>query len=134
TETPSIAQEGQTTQSIGDIKKLTSAMKCVEAIRRFGHLEADIYTVGLQKERHSELVHPESYGLSKEDLQNIPATWLWGNAPSGVENGWDVVNKLKKYYTGTMAFEFDHVNNERSEEHTSELQSRFDLVCRLLLE
>src|SRR5699024_12776869 len=26
------------------------------------------------------------------------------------------------------------VLNERSEEHTSELQSRFDLVCRLLLE
>src|SRR5699024_4894772 len=25
-------------------------------------------------------------------------------------------------------------NNKRSEEHTSELQSRFDLVCRLLLE
>src|SRR5699024_11239718 len=25
-------------------------------------------------------------------------------------------------------------NNYRSEEHTSELQSRFDLVCRLLLE
>src|SRR5699024_12038071 len=25
-------------------------------------------------------------------------------------------------------------NNPRSEEHTSELQSRFDLVCRLLLE
>src|SRR5699024_11819246 len=26
------------------------------------------------------------------------------------------------------------VHGERSEEHTSELQSRFDLVCRLLLE
>src|SRR5699024_12668979 len=26
------------------------------------------------------------------------------------------------------------VNNSRSEEHTSELQSRFELVCRLLLE
>src|SRR5437868_10870410 len=26
------------------------------------------------------------------------------------------------------------VTNPRSEEHTSELQSRFDLVCRLLLE
>src|SRR5699024_3042600 len=25
-------------------------------------------------------------------------------------------------------------NNKKSEEHTSELQSRFDLVCRLLLE
>src|SRR5438067_10804490 len=28
----------------------------------------------------------------------------------------------------------DRVTPERSEEHTSELQSRFDLVCRLLLE
>src|SRR5699024_11664015 len=30
--------------------------------------------------------------------------------------------------------ERDHPKNSRSEEHTSELQSRFDLVCRLLLE
>src|SRR5699024_11669662 len=28
----------------------------------------------------------------------------------------------------------DHPVDDRSEEHTSELQSRFDLVCRLLLE
>src|SRR5699024_11578480 len=28
---------------------------------------------------------------------------------------------------------FDYDKDERSEEHTSELQSRFDLVCRLLL-
>src|SRR5207249_10390904 len=28
----------------------------------------------------------------------------------------------------------NEVSAERSEEHTSELQSRFDLVCRLLLE
>src|SRR5437868_13223651 len=30
--------------------------------------------------------------------------------------------------------ELDDVRLERSEEHTSELQSRFELVCRLLLE
>src|SRR5699024_11587996 len=30
--------------------------------------------------------------------------------------------------------EIIHVKQARSEEHTSELQSRFDLVCRLLLE
>src|SRR5699024_11715337 len=29
---------------------------------------------------------------------------------------------------------FDITNSGRSEEHTSELQSRFDIVCRLLLE
>src|SRR5437868_9862719 len=30
--------------------------------------------------------------------------------------------------------EAHHSQTDRSEEHTSELQSRFDLVCRLLLE
>src|SRR5207249_6194201 len=33
--------------------------------------------------------------------------------------------------TGLSSFE---ATRQRSEEHTSELQSRFDLVCRLLLE
>src|SRR5699024_12080498 len=37
-------------------------------------------------------------------------------------------------YTGTTVLEMPSVLSYRSEEHTSELQSRFDLVCRLLLE
>src|SRR5699024_11594879 len=39
---------------------------------------------------------------------------------------------LGKVRPGDMGFDVIHMN--RSEEHTSELQSRFDLVCRLLLE
>src|SRR5699024_12013371 len=45
-------------------------------------------------------------------------------------------NKVRKskgrYYEPDDAAEATHL--KRSEEHTSELQSRFDLVCRLLLE
>src|SRR5207247_11279855 len=33
-----------------------------------------------------------------------------------------------------LFFTLGRQNNQRSEEHTSELQSRVDLVCRLLLE
>src|SRR5699024_11742354 len=36
--------------------------------------------------------------------------------------------------TDKQLFYFYKVRKKRSEEHTSELQSRFDLVCRLLLE
>src|SRR5260370_15744918 len=35
---------------------------------------------------------------------------------------------------GALVFAVRHVNFERSEEHTSELQSHLNLVCRLLLE
>ena len=45
-----------------------------------------------------------------------------------MENGEDVPEWLKN---GDYEFEYNII---RSEEHTSELQSRFDLVCRLLLE
>lgn len=98
--------------SINDVKKLTSAMKLVEAIRRYGHLEADIYAVGLDDDRESGLVDPAAYGLSDEDLKDIPATWVWDNAPSDVENALDVIERLKTYYSGTIAFEYDHVNND----------------------
>src|SRR5699024_12244048 len=37
-------------------------------------------------------------------------------------------------YTAWYSSDFPSWIWERSEEHTSELQSRFDLVCRLLLE
>ncbi|WP_164215979.1 2-oxoglutarate dehydrogenase E1 component [Virgibacillus sp. YIM 98842] len=117
--------------SIDSVKKLTSAMKLVEAIRRFGHLEADIYPVGLEKKRVSELVKPETYGLTEDDLRNIPAAWLWEKSPGDVENGLDVINKLKKYYSGTITFEYDHVNNDEERQWLLDLiesgNARLDL-------
>src|SRR5699024_6701891 len=64
-----------------DVRKITAAMKCIDAIRRFGHLEADIYAVGGRDEK-TELLNPNTYGISEEDLKEIPASWLVEDAPS----------------------------------------------------
>src|SRR5438874_5409002 len=45
-------------------------------------------------------------------------------------NGMDWPGHVQKHTTPKLY----HNNHDRSEEHTSELQSRRDLVCRLLLE
>src|SRR5699024_11655703 len=37
-------------------------------------------------------------------------------------------------HVNKLSFSFTNMSYVRSEEHTSELQSRFDLVCRLLLD
>src|SRR5699024_12151621 len=57
-------------------------------------------------------------------LNTVTGLWTSSNDGSG-----DVI--------GLIGLRFGHSNTaaiKRSEEHTSELQSRFDLVCRLLLE
>src|SRR5204862_6566705 len=55
--------------------------------------------------------------------------------PSGIASR-ALVTRLKRICSVACASEqilFNLVTNARSEEHTSELQSRRDLVCRLLL-
>src|SRR5699024_12402132 len=44
------------------------------------------------------------------------------------------VHRVVPGHPSTSRHRRDHRLDRRSEEHTSELQSRFDLVCRLLLE
>src|SRR5699024_11348879 len=67
------------------------------------------------------------------------------NAPEEKERGITINTSHIEYETPTRHYAHvdcpghaDYVKNmitgARSEEHTSELQSRFDLVCRLLLE
>ncbi|QDP39604.1 2-oxoglutarate dehydrogenase E1 component [Radiobacillus deserti] len=113
-----LSNSGQEVQSVPtqrndqDMKKVTSAIKLVEAIRRYGHLEADIYPVGKDKNRKSELVHEETYGLTKADLEAIPANWVWDHHLSSVRTAWDVVSTLRHAYAGTISFEYDHVNND----------------------
>src|SRR5699024_11993260 len=50
----------------------------------------------------------------------------FGSAPRVQHGGWFIKNDTFRFH--------GEDTGDRSEEHTSELQSRFDLVCRLLLE
>src|SRR2546422_6405012 len=47
---------------------------------------------------------------------------------------WDTQLSSGQSRTVQLAKQSDHAVEQRSEEHTSELQSRLHLVCRLLLE
>lgn len=100
---------GQPSQT--EMKKVIAATKFVEAIRRHGHLDAAIYPVGGQ-EKDTRLINRSTYGLTEDDLREMPATWLWEEAPSHIHNGEDVIRYLKKRYTGKVSFEYDHVNND----------------------
>jgi len=105
--------------SLEQAQTLTSAIKYAEAIRRYGHLEADIYAVGGWDEK-TNLLNPNTYNITDEDLSQIPAKWLWDKAPADAETGADVIKILRKRYTGKISFEYDHVNSDEERTWLSE--------------
>src|SRR2546428_8520978 len=61
------------------------------------------------------------------------------NVPACTRSGWPIATRscsrtMSTPYTSSVTGCSTWSRVERSEEHTSELQSRSDLVCRLLLE
>src|SRR5437868_8503555 len=72
----------------------------------------------------------EIYTLSLHDA--LPILYL---SHASQEHDADLGNRCVSSYRNRSKFgHFQRSRRTRSEEHTSELQSRFDLVCRLLLE
>src|SRR5699024_1410232 len=70
-------------------------------------------------------------------MEGYEALWLPGTDHASISTEAKVVEKLKKEGKSKEELgreKFLEAAWDRSEEHTSELQSRFDLVCRLLLE
>src|SRR2546422_10252207 len=70
----------------------------------------------------------EIYTLSLHDALPISA-----GTPMGANVTWSFTTAPAAPVAGAIA-RVQAVSGERSEEHTSELQSRLHLVCRLLLE
>src|SRR5699024_11690458 len=64
----------------------------------------------------------ERCGIARNDANCSTGSCVGPSSPTAIESC------VNTYVTGAF------IIADRSEEHTSELQSRFDLVCRLLLE
>ncbi|MDF2669949.1 MAG: 2-oxoglutarate dehydrogenase component, partial [Paenibacillus sp.] len=94
------------------LKKIVDAGKLVRNIRTYGHLAANIDPLGLGVEVDTRLLEPETFHLSKEELNAIPASLIWEEAPESVNTGWQAIEKLKATYTGSCGFEFGHIHEE----------------------
>lgn len=123
---PSVEENQQTTAAAavpaGDFGKVLSAYTLIDAIRAYGHLAADIYPLN-DRPKDSSRLELSHYGLTENDLQNMPASLFLLNSPSGVETGLEAVNYLKALYTGKIAYEFAHIIDE---EERNWIQSKIE--------
>ncbi|AYC29461.1 2-oxoglutarate dehydrogenase E1 component [Paenisporosarcina cavernae] len=94
--------------SAASIEKYLAAAKYADAIRTSGHLAADIYPLN-DRQKDASKLEASYYGLTKEDLEALPASIVFDHAPQHVHNAWDATEMLKRTYTEKIAYEFAHV-------------------------
>src|SRR5699024_8988378 len=89
---------------------------------------------GLKKEFEQFTYQYKSLYIS--DYKDIVWRIMVGlyTADNQIEQALSAISKLTRIEGSLYILMIQHLLTDKSEEHTSELQSRFDLVCRLLLE
>ncbi|MFF2480664.1 2-oxoglutarate dehydrogenase E1 component [Paenibacillus sp. NPDC058071] len=109
---PVISASGAAQVDAKVLQNLVAAGKYVWNIRAFGHLAADIDPLDIGPKSNTTMLDAATYGLTQADLEALPAELVWTKAPADVKNGYEAIEKLRKAYTGSIAFEFSHVHNE----------------------
>src|SRR5699024_12493810 len=67
-------------------------------------------------------------------ISSVPSSSTWDGASTPASTSRSTPRPTSRAFAPTCSTWSESPARRRSEEHTSELQSRFDLVCRLLLE
>ncbi|WP_313890785.1 2-oxoglutarate dehydrogenase E1 component [Psychrobacillus sp.] len=93
-----------------NMDKIIRAIQLADAIRANGHLAASIYPLN-DRPKEEEKVDPKTFGLTEQDLREVPVSLLISNAPGNITNGLQAIAHLKSVYTDKIAFEIAHVVN-----------------------
>ena len=97
------------------VSRIVSASELAHAIRERGHLGAHLDPLDTEPLGDPALL-PETYGISDEDLAQLPATIIRGHAVESAHNALEAIANLRAMYSGTISYEFDQVKSpvERS--------------------
>ncbi|MBN6187243.1 2-oxoglutarate dehydrogenase E1 component [Aneurinibacillus sp. BA2021] len=93
------------------MQKAIAAAKLADDIRVNGHLCSKINSFVDDKDVDTQMLDPKTYGLSEEDLRQMPAKIVWADAPGHLRTGLDVIKHLREAYTSSTAYQFMHIND-----------------------
>ena len=90
------------------IEKIVAAVQLATGLREYGHLAVPLDPIGTPPPGAPE-IELSTYGLTENDLRNIPASAVGGKAAEGAANAAEAMARLRYRYTTRMGFDFDQV-------------------------
>jgi 2-oxoglutarate dehydrogenase E1 component len=106
------AASGEARESVtapgAELQQIIGAVQLATAIREYGHLAVQTDPLGSPPPGAPEL-DAATYGISEEDLVNVPANAVGGAVVDGSANALEAIRRLRERYTTTIGFDFDHI-------------------------
>lgn len=96
--------------------KNSNIYRLIEAYRTYGHRQAQLDPLGIEKPKQLAELEPSQYGLKNHGSERFDLSSIL-NCPNASSLSLDdVLHFLRKVYCGSLAFEFQHVQNEEERE------------------
>lgn len=92
------------------LDKLVQVVNLANGIREYGHLGAQLDPLGTPPPGDPAL-ELASYGLTEDDLRNLPPDPVGGPLVEQCETAWDAIEALRGVYQSSTGFDYDHLRN-----------------------
>jgi 2-oxoglutarate dehydrogenase E1 component len=93
----------------GDLSTGIAAVNLAESIRRFGHLAAMLDPLGFTDPVGDPSLLPQSHGLTREALEQLPARIVGGPAADGAAHAFEAIERLRAIYCATTGYDYNQV-------------------------
>ena len=97
------------------VEKTVATVHLATAIREHGHLAARLDPLG-REPRGDPSLELSTYGLTEGDLRLLPANAVGGPIAQNAANAWEAIEILRKIYTSTTGYDYDHVHTPEERE------------------
>ena len=101
---------GASSDAQAQVSRAVAASTLAHAIRVRGHLGAHLDPLGSEPLGDRALL-TETYGLTENDLAQLPPSVVGGHSAEGVANALEAIRALRAMYSGTISYEFDQVKS-----------------------
>ena len=90
------------------VEKVMGAVNLAQAIRAYGHLAAQLDPLGSTPPGDPSL-DPAAHGINTDDLRQLPSSLIGGPLAERTGNAWDAIQALRKVYSSTTGYDYDHL-------------------------
>lgn len=111
-----------------DQNKVKGLLRLLDNIRLFGHLKSDIYPLYRPDVKNVPSLDFENYGVTEDDLKKMPASLVSSHLGDHYDNAYEAVTQLHDLYTGSLAYEYMHINDTEERQWLKETIEQQDEI------